>query len=99
VDECHRVIWNIVGKLIPPDEPGVRSIHDRLSVHRVYAPRPFRDTEISQDKPDGAVLGWCYEFQCRNAVRRALNLPFPFPVAPPRGRTDHRFRVPRYTAA
>ena len=70
-DERCRVDRHGVGKSITADEPGVRPIHDRLPVHRVLASLPFRDPEIGSDKSDGAVFGRLYEFQCRNAVRRA----------------------------
>ena len=60
--ECHWVIRNVVDKLILADVPGIRPIKDGLSIHRVYASRPFRDTEIGIGKSHSTVLGRDYEF-------------------------------------
>ena len=58
--ECHRIRRNVVGKSILADEPGVRSIQDRLAVHRVDASGSFWDAEIGVDKSHGTVLGWAH---------------------------------------
>ena len=55
--ERHWVIRNVVDKSILADEPGIRPIEDGPSIHRVYASRPLRDTEIGIDKSHSTVLG------------------------------------------